>query len=646
MNQLLKQVTVFLLLYVCATTASAQDSRTTSSSSLLYQSVNKPAVIAEDHETLEKTIPSATIRRTKPTRVGAARKIKPVADNDEVRVFVDNRNLLSKAVLSTANNNPSATADYCTSPSVLAQGCCNYWINNNITNKEELYGPPDEVFDNETDARNYYLSLKPRTPLYIPYSDSKVKPGNVWYYSNGNGHGSVDYSKESSAYGPGIDPTFNIHSSGNGKVVAKGWKDLFGNYLIIEHVAPNGTVYRSGYFHLRDGFDHDLLKAKATKVTSGKASSRDSLYVLYANKPNPSQLQWGTNAQKIKVNVGNTVYAGQHVAFAGNTGYGGAGWGLDANGNPTNPNTANNHLHYMLWIKSPDASAEISWLEIDPYGLYALINDSNKDCLQAGVNNGFKRFFAAHYPSFHNVPLEFVTGEFGYFPGTGMSLQTLSVHKKGNNYYASGSFQYGLPSQWYCRINMNSEQYQQYFNEYSGKGYTPRQISVCKSNSGDPLFTVIWRKLAAGEGTASYHNMDDAAWKAAWKKHVDTEKKSCTEHVKYEWNGKTMHAAVFSNINKGFYVYHGMTKVELQTKFDDMSKAGFMPSNLEADEIGNSTTFSGVWVPANGKAFVALAELSPGAYQNKFTEMNGKGYKLSRVMGYDNSEKFVAVWTK
>ena len=77
MNQLLKQVTVFLLLYVCATTASAQDSRTTSSSSLLYQSVNKPAVIAEDHETLEKTIPSATIRRTKPTRVGAARKIKP-----------------------------------------------------------------------------------------------------------------------------------------------------------------------------------------------------------------------------------------------------------------------------------------------------------------------------------------------------------------------------------------------------------------------------------------------------------------------------------------------------------------------------------------------------------------------------------------
>ncbi len=107
MNQLLKQVTVFLLLYVCATTASAQDSRTTSSSSLLYQSVNKPAVIAEDHETLEKTIPSATIRRTKPTRVGAARKIKPVADNDEVRVFVDNRNLLSKAVLSTANNNPA-----------------------------------------------------------------------------------------------------------------------------------------------------------------------------------------------------------------------------------------------------------------------------------------------------------------------------------------------------------------------------------------------------------------------------------------------------------------------------------------------------------------------------------------------------------
>ena len=136
MNQLLKPATALLLLYCCSVTAAAQDSRTTSSSSLLYQSVNKPAIIAEDHETLEKTIPSITPKRTKPARAGI--KVKPAADNDEDKVFVENRNLLDKAVLTTANSNPSATADYCTSPSVIKQGCCNYWIKDNIANKDEL----------------------------------------------------------------------------------------------------------------------------------------------------------------------------------------------------------------------------------------------------------------------------------------------------------------------------------------------------------------------------------------------------------------------------------------------------------------------------------------------------------------------------
>ncbi len=648
MKKLIRQATALLTLFCCAIHARAQDSRTTSNSVLLYQPVKKGVVIAEDNSTLSKTIPSAKILgdpKRGGVRPGNNMAIKPVREADDQKIFVENLNVLSTTVLATIKTNPSATADYCTSPAVR-QGCCNYWIRDMVANKDVLYGPPDEVFANETDARNYYLSLKPRTPFYLPYHESTVRAGGGWYYSNGNGHGSVDYGKESSAYGPGIDPTFDVLAASSGKVIAAGWVDLFGNYIILEHTAPNGTLYRTGYFHLRDGFDHDLQKAKNTIVTSGDPTSRDSLYVLYAKKSNPSKLQWGTNAQKMKVNAGDNVYAGQHIAYAGNTGYGGAGWGLDNNGNPTNPNTANNHLHYMLWIKSPATSGNQSWLEMDPYGVYAILNDDNRDCLQPGVNKGFKRFFAPHYPSFHNVPLEFVAGEFGYFPGTGMALQTLSVHKMGNNYYASGSFQYSLPSQWYCRINMNSDQYQQYFNEYSAKGFTPKQISVCKDNSGNPLFTVIWRKLQANEGTVSYHNMDDAAWDAAWKKHVTNEKKSCTEHVRYEWNGKVMHAAVFSNINPGFYVYHSMTIAEMQKKFDDMSKVGFMPSDIRAEEIGGKTTFSGVWVPSKGSSYVALAELSAQAYQNKFNELNGQGYKLARVMGYGNSGKFIAIWTK
>lgn len=635
-----------LCLLLVTTTGMAQTGRVKNRSAILYEPVKKGAEIQENNASLANTIPALS-RMKAPARMNNASKLTvaiPPEKKQEQQFFIMNTLLLDKSILANINSNPSATADYCTAPTVN-QGCCNYYITDMITNKGEWYGAPDQIFSNETDARNYYLSLKPRTPFYLPYTESTVRAGGGWYYSNGNGHGSVDYSKEASAYGTGIDPTFTIHAAANGKVVSKGWNDLFGNYLILEHNAPNGTVYRTGYFHIRDGFDHDLQMAKNVKVTSGKATERDSLYVLYANKPNPSKLQWGTNAQKIKVKVGDNVYAGQEVAFAGNTGFGGAGWGLNNNGDPNNVNTANNHLHFMLWIKSPAASGPLQWLEVDPYGVYAILKDDNIDCLQPGVNKGFKRFFAPHYPSFHYVPLEYVAGEFGYFPATGMALRSISVHKAGNNYYASGSFQYGLSPQWYCRINMNSEQYQQFFNDYSAKGFTPKQIYVCKDNNGNPLFTATWRKLEANENTVSYHNMDDAAWNAAWKKHVDGEKKSCKEHLRYEWNGVTRHAAVFSSINKGFYHYHSMDLAAMQKKFDEMSKAGFMPSDLRAEEIGGKTTFSGTWVPAT-KEYVALCELSPDAYQSKFDEMATKGFQLERVMAYNNSTKFIAIWYK
>ena len=285
MQKIFKAAALILPVIFIAQAGEAQDPRSTSSSAMLYEKVRLAGNVQENHEDLIKTIPSAKLiggtRNTGGRKTGIA---NVAVQKEEQQVFVENRNLLNKAVLATAASNPSASADYCTTPTVM-QGCCNYWIKDNIANKNVLYGPPDEVFSNETNARNYYLSLKPRMPFYLPYSESTVRPGNVWYYSNGKGHGSIDYSKESSAYGPGIDPSFKVLAASNGKVVSKGWVDLFGNFLILEHKAPNGTIYRTGYFHLRDGFDHDLQKAKATKVTSGDPTSRDGfVYCLRKNQ--------------------------------------------------------------------------------------------------------------------------------------------------------------------------------------------------------------------------------------------------------------------------------------------------------------------------------------------------------------------------
>ncbi len=608
-------------------------------SELLYRPIKPTAKIMEGPEPSRQvaTPPGAVNVRN----LRAAPKWNLAADNSTRQISIDNLQLLpDKKVVTLKKADAPA---YCTPPTVTI-GCCSYSIKDEVAGKSLLYASPAAVFSNENDARTFAQSLSPKVPFFLPYTNSKVYPAGAWKYDNGSGHGSVDFLKTSDAYGPGIDPTFGVYASAAGKVVTAMWDPFFGNVVIIEHKAADGTSYRTGYFHLRGGFDHDVANAKVINVKDpNDKDARDTKYKKFANLPNPSQLLWGTNAQKLKVKAGDNVYAGQQIAWAGNTGFGGAGWGLNQDGTPTNPNTANNHLHFMLWIKSPGTGAD--WMEVDPYGVYATSESSNSACYEIGANGAFNRFFAPFYPSFHNVPVQYITQYWGYYTGMGMALQTLSVHKSGNQYFASGSFQHGLPGAWYCRINMNSNQYQQYFDEYYGKGYIPRQISVTNDNAGNPLFTAIWQKRG-NESFAAVHNVTDEVYAAKWKTYVEQQKMRVTEHVVYYAGGKRYHAGVFGSNNPGgFYMYYGMNANDFVKKFDELNKAGLMTVNVNIEENGSQNNVGGLWWPRN-KAYYSYMNMSPADYQAKFTDLSAQGYQLFRVQGYDNSSHFAAIWMK
>lgn len=614
-------------------------------SELLYRPIKPTAKIMEGEEPSrqQKPVANPALRSNVNVRaLRAAPKWNRITDSKTELISVDNLQLLPPNKVTVMKGNMPA---FCTTPTVTI-GCCGYTIKDQAANKNLFYASPASVFGNEADARTYAESLTPKVPFFMPFTNSKVYPAGAWIYDSGSGHGSVDFLKTSDAYGPGIDPTFGVYASASGKVVTAMWDAFFGNVVIIEHTGSDGTLYRTGYFHLRGGFDHDVQNAKNTPVSDpSNKDARDTKYKKFANLPNPSKLLWGTNEQKLKVKAGDQVYAGQQIAWSGNTGFGGAGWGLNQDGTPSDPNTANNHLHFMLWIKSPNPSTGVDWMEVDAYGVYAKADNSNIDCYDIGANSAFNRFFAPFYPSFHNVPVEHITRYWGYYTSMGMALQTLSVHKSGNKYLASGSFQYGLPSQWYCRINMSATQYQQYFDEYYGKGYIPRQISVTNDNSGNPLFTVIW-KQRGGENFAAVHNVTDDAYAAKWKTYVEQGKMRVTEHVVYYVGGKRYHAGVFGSSNPGgFYMYYGMNTTDFAKKFDEMNKAGLMTVNVNVEENGNQNNVGGLWWPKS-KAYYSYMNMSPADYQTKFNDLTGQGFQLYRIQGYDNSSRFAAIWMK
>ena len=541
----------------------------------------------------------------------------------------------------------------CTAPTITLPGskCCDYGIQDQLTNQNITYRQPYHVFTTGVDllregaALGFAGTVRASLPMYLPYKNSHVALGQGWIYNNGAFHGAVDYERDNAQ--DGVDPSFGVYAVADGKVVSVLWDNLLGNTIVIEHKAPNGDRYRTVYNHLRNGFDNDRAAALAiplvVPITDANGHvTRAFKYYEYVHKPNPNPLYWGTNAQTIQVVVGQKVAAGQFIAWSGNTGDGGAGNGLDDSGNPTNTATANTHLHLMTTVPDPRPTNPTDWIQVDPYGIYAKASTGCYDYLN---DTPFARLFAPFSASFHNVPVEVLSKYFGYYPAAEMPLQTLSLHRSGGNVLASGSFQHGLPLQWYARFYLTGADFQYWFTYYSNLGYRPREISVTPDSNGDPRFNVIWKKVA-GEGYATYFGLTDAQLQQKWDEQVANGKMVPDEHIAYKTNFGTRHAAVFiSSPKPAFYEYHYLPSINFNLTYFTLKAQGFQQTNVDVEELSGGTYFGGIWRKIPG-LWVTATGLTPQAYQDAFNTYTSQGYRLYRIQGYDDSAHFAAIWTK
>ncbi|MGH7563338.1 MAG: hypothetical protein ACREK5_02815 [Gemmatimonadota bacterium] len=539
----------------------------------------------------------------------------------------------------------------CVQPSVSLtdSDCCSFTLSDEVAGQDvSYYNPsaPEAYFATAADAEAFAASIRASMPLFLPFHDGDVVLGQGWVYGSGAFHGSVDYQKKSSALGLGIDPAFEVRAAGDGKVVTVEWSDWLGNVVLIEHKAPNGDRYRSVYMHLRNGYDNDLANAQAMTVSeTDKQEDEDGnygrkyKYFLYANKSTHSQQEWGTNAQTIKVKPGDTVHAGQLIAYSGNTGYGGAGWGLDNNGDANDPNWANNHLHFQVTAPFPGTS---DWVFVDAYGVYEKADSGCYDLLD---ETDYVRLLAPFYPSFHNVPVDYVTNYWGYYTGMGMALQTVSVHRSGSAVLASGSFQSGLPNTWFARLYMTGSDYQHWFNTYDQMGFRPREIQVARDGGGAPRFTVIWKKRS-GEGYVAHHNLTDTDWNAKWQEYVVNGKMRVEDRAAYQVGGQRLWAAVFvKDGSPGFYELHYMPSDTFNARFAKYYDEGFRLWSVDPEELSGGIRYGAIWRPMPG-TWPARHGLTPAEYQAEFLKYAGQGYRLHRVRGYADSGRFAAIWRK
>jgi murein DD-endopeptidase MepM/ murein hydrolase activator NlpD len=518
--------------------------------------------------------------------------------------------------------------------------CCSYWIRNQSAAKDERYEQPYHAFGlDAAAAETFAAGVRVKMPFFEPFTEPRAKAVGAWYYDSGGFHAAMDYMKDSLASGE--NPTFEVRASAPGKVLSAIWDNWMGNVVIIEHTAPDGSKYRTLYAHLRNGKSNDVAAARAVPVPAdAKADSNVVKYSKFANKAVADELYWGTDAQTLQVKAGDSVAQGQLLGWVGNTGPGGAGNGLDLNGNVTNTAYGNVHLHTFFAVPNPNNSAK--WVFVDPYGVY---NQVNTGCYALLKDPQHRRLYAVFPPSFHNVSSALVSKYFGYYPGMGMALQTLSLHRSGSSVLASGSFQSGLPAQWRALFYATPADFQAAFDDAHKDGLRPREVSVTLDGSGTPRYTAIW-KARGGEGYFTWMAMDDATFSAKWDDLIKTQGYRIEDHFVYSLGGKRTHAAVF--VNDGVHDWkapYSYTPADYQTFFNDAYGDGYVQTSLNMEELPAGLRAGGVFLKKPGSWPVRFG-LSAAGYQQKFNELGALGYRLYKLQGYANSTQFAAIWTR
>src|SRR5690606_41184384 len=93
----------------------------------------------------------------------------------------------------------------------------------------------------------------------------------------------------------------------------------------------------------------------------------------------PDHMSWGDDTHTLRVMPGDVVKAGEVIGWAGNTGAGGAGAGLDDEGKPSNWK-GNTHLH--VYVAAPHPTMSDTWVWVDPYGVYGEVDTGCYDLLK------------------------------------------------------------------------------------------------------------------------------------------------------------------------------------------------------------------------------------------------------------------------
>lgn len=117
----------------------------------------------------------------------------------------------------------------------------------------------------------------------------------------------------------------------------------------------------------------------------------------------------------------------------------------------------------------------------------------------------------------------------------------------------------------------------------------------------------------------------------------------------YELNGSARYAAIWVKENgPDLATHHAMSSQDYQNKATNYDNLGYRITWVDGYNVGNQTFFNAIWEKKGGAPYAARHNMTSSEYQSEFEDYADAGFRCVHVDGYrsGNSDRYAAIWVK
>ena len=200
---------------------------------------------------------------------------------------------------------------------------------------------------------------------------------------------------------------------------------------------------------------------------------------------------------------------------------------------------------------------------------------------------------------------------------------------------------------WVARHGLTSQQYQQAFNEYKGKGY--RLYQVDSYLRGDTIYYAAIFVKDTWPAWAAYHGQTSSQFQTTFDQ-LTKQGYRLVNFSTVKTKGTVYYTSLYDKKSVGkWYAKSGLTSTQYQQEFDNYTKQGLKLAYLNAyyDADAKVAKYSAIWNSESVGSWYSSHKLTSSQYKTKYQDYTKKGYYLRLVTGYQDGTSlyFGGLWT-